>query len=382
MTHTKINQLEKQLNTCRDLVLANLILLGQIPAETNKEKERLEAVLKRFRQIDNVNSYCDGNINAVGEIVGTQSTKRVVLSANLDTRFNHLIDHHIQLDNNHIQGPGIANNSLGLAVLISLPEILKICQIELKLDLVLVATSAALGRGEFKGIRHFFKYFDRPTDFCLNLVATNIGRIDHYSYSSVRGDIICELESVDDLNTNFTNNSILILNELINSLLDIPIANRHKTTMNIGQIKGGTSYSLPCPKASLGFYVSSQTDEQVSHVMSAIKNCCIDILAKTHSSIHVDFFNHQKAGGLRFTHPFVKTAINNVTDLGYKPIISSRQSQASIPMSLDIPTITLGITSGVDRSLPGGTLDIEPIPKGIYQILSMLQRIDLGECDE
>ena len=62
------NITEKQLTVCRDLVLANLILLGQIPAETKKEKERLEAVFNRFQQNSELDSYIDGKLNAVAEL--------------------------------------------------------------------------------------------------------------------------------------------------------------------------------------------------------------------------------------------------------------------------------------------------------------------------
>ena len=250
------------------------------------------------------------------------------------------------------------------------------------IDLVLVATSSALGRGDGKGMQHFLKHFDRPIDFCISLVANNIGRIDHYCNSSVRGDVVCSLDSVDEWSTVSSSNAVLILNQLVNDLLSIPMANRYKTMMNIGQIKGGESYSLPCSKSSLGFYVSSEIDEQVEYVMSSVKNCCIDVAAKTNSSISIDFFSYQKSGGLRFTHPFVKTAVKHVSDLGYKPVVSPRQSQASIPMSLNIPTIVLGMTAGLDHTLSHGRLEIKPIINGIKQTLLMLESIMKGKCDD
>jgi peroxiredoxin len=54
----------------------------------------------------------------------------------------------------------------------------------------------------------------------------------------------------------------------------------------------------------------------------------------------------------------------------------------SIFLSQKIPAVTLGITRGENVYQDKATMEIEPMYKGIAQVIGVLQAIDSGVCDE
>jgi acetylornithine deacetylase/succinyl-diaminopimelate desuccinylase-like protein len=379
MDLTRINQKWlDELISMRDMILGNLVMVAQIPAETFQESERAEFVLNRFNETENMEAYEDESGNVVAVIKGRTSDKKVAISASMDTHFNNEVDHNVSMSMDGARGPGLANNSLGLTVLLSLPDVFKKLGLEFNCDLVLVATTKSLGRGDIEGMRHFIKTYPFELDYVLNLVGTSLGRVDHFSHSAVRGDISCMIESPEEFSvTGFgENNAIIILNELINSLLTIPLSTRPKTSLNIGTIRGGESYSTPCPTAFLNLYIHSEDDAKASEVMQAIRERCIEIGSKNDVNLEVTFFGRQRAAGLSFGHPLVKAASQIVEILGFRPAVEPTNTQITVPLSRGIPSITLGITTGKKDVLPDGYIQSEHVPKGILQILMLLEFID------
>jgi hypothetical protein len=85
---------------------------------------------------------------------------------------------------------------------------------------------------------------------------------------------------------------------------------------------------------------------------------------------------------LKYNHPLVKNAAAVLETLGIKPFSKSTESALAIFLSQKIPAVTLGITHGKDVYKEQATMEIEPMYKGIAQVIGVLQAIDSGACDE
>lgn len=68
--------------------------------------------------------------------------------------------------------------------------------------------------------------------------------------------------------------------------------------------------------------------------------------------------------------------------LDIQPTIGSSESELSIFLSRKIPALTLGITYGIRYQEADASMQIEPMFKGIAQIVGILNTIDRGACDE
>jgi hypothetical protein len=368
----------------RDMILGNLVLVSQIPSETFYERERAAFVLERLNDSGLMEAYLDGSGNVIGILKGKSTKKRIVLSASMDTYFDRKVDHNVSVTADRANGAGIANNSMGLTALLSLPDIIKKLKLEFESDLIFLATTKSLGKGDLGGMRHFFRTFPFELSCVLNIAGTSLGRVDHYSQSAVRGDVSCIIEAWNEYAENLVahNNAILVLNRLINSLMRIPLSKHPRTILNIGIIKGGESYSTPCPAAGLNLYVRSEDDARTDDLMHAIRDCCQDIGSKNRARLEISFFGRQRAAGLGVYPPLVLAASRTVELLGFKPVVEPTNTQITVPLSEGIPSVTLGITTGKKSLLPDGYVMLEPIPRGVMQLLTLLDMIDRESCDD
>jgi hypothetical protein len=85
---------------------------------------------------------------------------------------------------------------------------------------------------------------------------------------------------------------------------------------------------------------------------------------------------------MNYSHPLVKSATSIVEDLGYHPVMEYSTSEISIPLAREIPSLHIGVTTGKRRNSPKSYIDLEPLPKGILQIVMLLYAMDRGYCDE
>jgi metal-dependent amidase/aminoacylase/carboxypeptidase family protein len=152
--------------------------------------------------------------------------------------------------------------------------------------------------------------------------------------------------------------------------------------MNVGKIVGGNSYSRVCDSASLSLEVRSEDDTITDKLIEEIKDNCYDIGAKYGLDIDLNFFSRHKAAGIRYSHPLVKGASVFVKKIGVKPKMGTSNSEIAVPLSMNIPSITVGITSGSEDSSQKSYINLEPIPNGICQVLLLIKSIDKGYCDD
>jgi hypothetical protein len=113
-----------RLQEFRELILSNLVMTAQIPAVAFDESDRAEFVFQRFNEAELLDSDIDGAGNVSATLKSKNGWRRLLLFAHLDTHFGRSSDHNISVTQNQVIGPGVAYNSLGVATLITLPDIL------------------------------------------------------------------------------------------------------------------------------------------------------------------------------------------------------------------------------------------------------------------
>ena len=100
------------------------------------------------------------------------------------------------------------------------------------------------------------------------------------------------------------------------------------------------------------------------------------------SGLKLNTISSVNAVSLQFNHPLVKSSVAVMKRLNLKPITEPSGSELSIFLSRKIPAVTLGVTHGDNYHLTNVKIEIEPVYKGIAQIIGVLKAIDSGVCDE
>jgi tripeptide aminopeptidase len=366
----------------REILLANLVMIGEIPSPTFEESERVEFVQNRFVEAGLHNASADEMGNALGILPGSSGEQNILVVAHVDTVHAATVDHTITVQPGSVIGPGAGDNALGVAVVVTLPTLLELLNIDLQSNLVLMGASRSLGRGDLEGLRFFLSNTEIPVSVGIGIEGFPLGRLSHSSIGMYRGEIVCEVPEEYDWTRFGASGAIVTMNEVINHIQEIRLPRRPRSTIVLGSINGGQAYNTIATNAVLRFEIrteSEQIGEEIFHQMEAIVS---EVSSQTGADITLDVFARRRPGGINFQHPLVRAARRIIDALDIQPRKSPSTSELSAFIDHSIPAITIGITTGEHQSTQEEEVSIEPIFTGLAQLVGILLAIDRGFCSE
>ena len=142
-------------------ILRTQIAIAQIPAPTGAEGARGEWMAAQLRAAGLL-TRIDDERNVVARSADADGDAPVVVCAHLDTVFPAETSLDVQRHGTHVTGPGICDNSRGLAVMLALAHAAQRCRGTFARDVEFVATTGEEGAGDLRGARHFFATTRRP----------------------------------------------------------------------------------------------------------------------------------------------------------------------------------------------------------------------------
>jgi len=372
-----IRRLPEQLETYRELLLANLVMLSEIPSPTFHEQERIAFLEQRFTECGLDNCSTDETGNGFGILPGTDGKETILVTAHADTSFSKKEDHNCRLDANEVRGPGVAENTLGLAVLATIPTILEGIGISFRNDLILMGATKSLERGNQGGLRFFLSNKNRPLSWAISLEGIPLGRLQFRSMASLGGIISCHVNSrIAKLS------AIDVLSKIIARLHEIRFLENSNSVLVLGGISGGVSYKVPARRGSLKFQFRSHSDAVVLEVAREIDEILDEVSQKPGISAFWEVIARTRSGGLDSSHSLVTLTRRVMNTLNIYPYADTFSSVISGYVEHSVPAICIGITEGENVSYSDEYIVIDPIMKGIAQLIGILMIIDGGYCAE
>ena len=367
----------------KENIITNIVLLGQIPSPTFKEKRRAQRFLERLAEFNVDECTTDGYRNPVGVVRGTSQNKApIFVVAHLDTFFQKDMVINYVVGQNTITGPGLLDNSVGVGVLASLPQVFRHLNLQFESDIVLAGIIQSIGRGNLRGIRHLLKTWSGPIRAGVCLEGGELGRLNYFSNGMIRGEIECKIGEAGGGTHHFLPNAVLILNDVINQILKLRLPQRPRTRIVIGKIHGGVDHGKIASSATMGFEILSHSDRMVRAIYADIKDIVEGISHEYEVDLKLNTISNLNAARLSFNHPLVKAAATVLKKLELKPFSEPTESALSIFLSRKIPAVTLGLTHGDNYYRENATIEIDPLFVGIAQLVGVIQAIDRGVCDE
>jgi acetylornithine deacetylase/succinyl-diaminopimelate desuccinylase-like protein len=263
--------LVEDIRAIKDIIITNIVLIGQTPAPTFKEKRRGIVFMERMAEFGVDEVTTDGYRNPIGIIRGSSPEKPpIFIVAHLDTFFEKDIVHNYTIKENTITGPGILDNSLGVGVLLSLPIIFEKLGLTFESDIVLAGVIQSIGKGNLRGVRHLLKTWPTPIRGSICIEGVELGRLNYFSDGMIRGEISCSISAEKGIVHKYTPNAILILNEIINGLMRLSLPQRPRCKVVIGKIAGGANHGKIAYDATLGFEIRSDSYKMVKSIYNDI----------------------------------------------------------------------------------------------------------------
>ncbi|HKH94016.1 MAG TPA: M20/M25/M40 family metallo-hydrolase, partial [Gemmatimonadaceae bacterium] len=150
-------------------VLHTQIALSEIPAPTGAEQARGESVAARFRSLGLHDVRTDDVGNVLGARPGATDRAPVLVCAHLDTVFPEGTPVGVAREGPQLAGPGIVDNSRGLAAMLALAEAIDGARVRTQRPIIFAATVGEEGAGDLRGVKHLFARLAESPSACIAL---------------------------------------------------------------------------------------------------------------------------------------------------------------------------------------------------------------------
>src|SRR3954454_10915445 len=170
-------------------LLRTQIALSEIPSPTGGEQARGAFVAARFRAL----GLHDVRTDDVGNVIGTRpgsplagDPAPVLVCAHLDTVFPQGTAVGVARDGRQLAGPGIVDNSRGLAAMLALAEAVDGARLRTRRPILFAATVGEEGSGDLRGAKHLFAQLRAMPSACIALDGAGDDRIVHCALGARR----------------------------------------------------------------------------------------------------------------------------------------------------------------------------------------------------
>jgi tripeptide aminopeptidase len=230
----------------------------RIPAPPFGEQARAAWFLEQFHSLGLTNPHIDEAGNALAELgapgqrssdLGTPTPPVILLSAHLDTIFpTELPIEPIELET-RIMAPGACDNAAGLSGLLALAAAMRHAELAPAVPILFAANVGEEGEGDLRGMRHLFTASPYASRIAAAIALEGGGSsaVVTRALASRRFRVTVTGPGGHSWIDAGAANPILVLARALLALesLDLP-QDEPRTTLNVGQISGGTSInSIP-----------------------------------------------------------------------------------------------------------------------------------------
>ncbi|MEO8354408.1 MAG: M20/M25/M40 family metallo-hydrolase [Chloroflexota bacterium] len=359
-------------------VIERAIQIQQIPAPPFEEMKRAGFVHKLFVEegLHNVSVDEMGNIYGRWTLDAGQSTegKPLIISAHLDTVFPHETSLKVTREGGRIFGPGLGDNSLGVAALFGLLWMFRERNIKLNGDVWFVANIGEEGLGDLRGMKAVVERFGGEVQAYLVLEGLALGHIYHRAVGVKRYRVTARTTGGHSWSDYGKPSAIHELAKLVAQLSSLELPTQPRTTMNVGKISGGTSVNVIASDATLDLDLRSQGQESLAELISTVEKM-IHNAGRQDVRMEAEVIGQRPAGEMSLNHPLVKLAERCLREQDLEPILTAGSTDANIPLSRGYPAIVLGVSTGGSAHTVHEFINVEPVAQGMEHLLEFVSRV-------
>jgi acetylornithine deacetylase/succinyl-diaminopimelate desuccinylase-like protein len=351
----------------------------RIPAPPFGEQARTAWFLERFKELGLANAHIDAAGNVLAELPAANQSARptpddspvILLSAHLDTVFPTGTPTEPTEQDTRILAPGACDNAAGLSALLGLAAALRHAERAPAVPILFAANVGEEGEGDLRGMRHLFDPEASPYAHriaaAIALEGSGSSAVVTRALASRRFRVTVTGPGGHAWTDAGAPNPILILARALLALEALPsltgAAGSPRTTLNIGQIVGGTSInSIPeSASAAIDLRSTDPTELQAAEaaLRSTLQHWVLDSPGTNSRAHHpsqphrngwdpesptltIEIIGDRPGGCLPDDSQLLTTlrAVDRHLNLRTEPGLGS--TDANIPLSLGVPALAIG----------------------------------------
>jgi acetylornithine deacetylase/succinyl-diaminopimelate desuccinylase-like protein len=369
---------DRMSNDIVNRVIELAVQIQQIPAPTFGETKRAEFVSTLFAHEGLESVFVDEVGNVFGKISAggnrSENAKPLIISAHLDTVFPAGTNLEVKRESEKILGPGLGDNSLGVAALLGIVWRLRERMLDLPGELWLVANVGEEGLGNLQGMKVVVERFGGDVQAYLVLEGLALGHVYHRAVGVRRYRISTRTSGGHSWSDYGKPSAIHELAKLVVQLVSLQLPGHPRTTMNIGKISGGTSVNVIASEASLDLDLRSEGQEFLTELISVVERL-IQNANRSEVRMEAEVIGERPAGEIGPGHPLVKLAEECLREQGLAAILTAGSTDANVPLSLGFPAIVLGVSTGGSAHTLQEFIDTGPLAQGLEQLVRFVERV-------
>ncbi len=348
--------------------------IQQIPAPTFDEARRAEFVRGLFAAEGLADVQTDAAGNVLARLPGTGSAAPLAVSAHLDTVFPLETDLRLIHQSDRIIGPGIGDNSLGVAGLLGLVWGLRQENISLEGDLWLAANTGEEGLGNLRGMRALVERFGGGVRAYVVLEGMALGHVYHRALGVQRYRVTAHTPGGHSWTDYGHPSAIHELSSFVTRLSALKLPSEPRTTLNVGRITGGTSVNTIAAEACLELDLRSESPRALDDLVRRVEGM-VQALNRPGVTIQAEVIGRRPAGEIPASHPLVRLAVDSLAEQGLSANLTIGSTDANIPLSLGYPAICVGLTGGSGAHTTNEYIYTAPVERGLASLVGLVRSV-------
>lgn len=281
----------------------------------------------------------------------------VVLSAHLDTVFPAETQLSPKVNGDRIEAPGVCDNCAGVAGMLAIVHALIRSQTELPVPMLFLGNVGEEGEGDLRGVRHLYQQNALSGRIAAHIVLDGAGADS--AVTQALGSRRFKVTVTGPGGHSFTDagapNPITALVSALAVLAETQLPEEPRTTLNLGTIQGGTSVNSIPESAQASVDFRSTSADQLLRLEVALHRAVEDSVehwnARAKSlaaagrgllAFKIDKIGDRPAAQLPADSPLLEALQAVDRHLGLRTELRLGSTDANIPLSLGIPSLSLG----------------------------------------
>jgi len=330
-----------------------LIMLTEVPAPPFGERSRalLYEDLLRKTGVDSV--WMDNVGNVIGLLKGRSGGRTVGLDAHLDTVFPKGTDVDVSERGDTLFAPGIADNTRGLAMILSIARAMRSSRVDLKANVLFIGSVGEEGLGDLRGVKYLFTDEGPNIDSWISIDGGGIGRISNQGLGSYRYKVTFHGPGGHSWGAfGMVNPHHALASAIDNFETAARTLTSHgpRTSYNVGRIGGGTSVNSIPFESWMEVDMRSISPERLDSLDAMFTGAMYDALYEHNSNsslgdtltLEIEMIGNRPSGELSENLPLIQRAMASTAFIGKVPKLTRGSTNSNIPISLGIPAVTIG----------------------------------------
>jgi acetylornithine deacetylase/succinyl-diaminopimelate desuccinylase-like protein len=387
LANPKVKAAQQFIENDHDRIIREIIQLTEIEAPPFKEEKRAQAYLAMMRQLGLTSVEKDAEGNVLGLRKGTGGAPLIAIAAHLDTVFPEGTDVKVKREGTRLMAPGVGDDSRALAVLLAIVRAMDAAKIETRSDILFVGDVGEEGPGDLRGMKYLFQkgpYKDRIRMFISLDGAGGGDDITIGALGSKRYRVTFRGPGGHSYGAFGLVNPAYALANAMDKFSRMEVPSSPRTTFNIGVIGGGISVnSIPFEawmEVDMRSESRTELDKLTQNFMALMNRAAVEENSTRSTSqgrieLEVKLIGDRPSGQTPSDSTIVQTARAVIRSFGMQPHTTIGSTDSNIPISMNIPAITIdsGGHGGRSHALDEW-IDVEKTSsvKGIHTAMAIL----------